>query len=365
MRKQRKQYALLMGICVVGLCVLLAGKFVSDQKLGNKNPQGIRGQKTVVGEEQSKNTGQNREEKADRNKGTGQAKKGESIQSKDPELVKKGEANGKDPGQQEITETDSGSSEQRETWINASGNTLETRILPPEGFVRPSVDADSFTGFLRTYPMKEDGSAVRLYNGKKKGRQDVHAAIFKLPLEKEDLQQCADSIMRVYAEYYWHTGRKDQIAFHFVDGFLAEYHKWRQGYRIHVGESSSRWEKSASADSSYACFQKYMRIVFSYASTLSMEKESKRIQTKELKPGDIFIRGGSPGHVVMVIDVCENPDGRKAFLLGQGYMPAQEFHVLKNPAHEENPWYYLDEVEYPFDTPEYTFEKGSLRRPEY
>ena len=361
MRKQRKQYALLTGICVIGLGVLLAGKFVTDQQRKSRNQQ-----RTVAGEEQSKNTGQNKADEADRNKDPEQAKKGATIQDNDPELAKKGETNGKNPEQQEIAETDSGSSsEQRETWINASGNTLETRILPPEGFVRPSADADSLTSFLRTYPMKKDGSAVKLYNGKKKGRQDVHAAIFKLPLEKEDLQQCADSVMRVYAEYYWHTGRKDQIAFHFVDGFLAEYRKWQQGYRIQIGESRSSWVKSASPDSSYTCFQKYLRIVFSYASTLSMEKESKRIQTKELTPGDIFIRGGSPGHVVMVVDMCEHSDGRKAFLLGQGYMPAQEFHVLKNPAHGENPWYYLDEVEYPFDTPEYTFEEGSLRRTKY
>lgn len=353
MRKQRKQYLMLLGICVVGLGALLAGKFVTDQQQGNKNLQGTIDQKTVAGEEQSKSTGQKKSEEADPDNGTGQVKTGEANSNKDPE-------------QQEITETDSNSSsEQRETWINASGNTLETRILPPQGYEREPADTDSLTEFLRTYPMKKDGSDVRLYNGKKKGRQDVHAAIFKLPMEKEDLQQCADSVMRVYAEYYWHTGRKDKIAFHFVDGFLAEYRKWQQGYRIQVGESRSSWVKSASADSSYACFQKYLRIVFSYASTLSLEKESKRIQTEELRPGDIFIKGGSPGHVVMVVDVCENPDGRKAFLLGQGYMPAQEFHVLKNPAHGEDPWYYLDEVEYPLDTPEYTFEKGSLRRPKY
>jgi len=74
---------------------------------------------------------------------------------------------------------------------------------------------------------------------------------------------------------------------------------------------------------------------------------------------------GSPGHVVMVLDVCENAEGQRAFLLGQGYMPAQQFHVLKNPAHEEDPWYYTDEITYPFLTPEYTFDEGSFMRPVY
>ena len=67
----------------------------------------------------------------------------------------------------------------------------------------------------------------------------------------------------------------------------------------------------------------------------------------------------------MVVDLCENADGKKAFLLAQGYMPAQQFHVLKNPAHEDDPCYYEEEVTYPFHTPEYTFQKGSLKRLNY
>lgn len=67
----------------------------------------------------------------------------------------------------------------------------------------------------------------------------------------------------------------------------------------------------------------------------------------------------------MILDICENADGKKAFLLGQGYMSAQEFHVLKNPLHEGDPWYYEEEVIYSFMTPEYTFSEGSLRRLEY
>ena len=47
------------------------------------------------------------------------------------------------------------------------------------------------------------------------------------------------------------------------------------------------------------------------------------------------------------------------------YMPAQEFHVLKNPNHEEDPWYYESELTYPLFTPEYTFDEGSLKSLNY
>ena len=80
---------------------------------------------------------------------------------------------------------------------------------------------------------------------------------------------------------------------------------------------------------------------------------------------DVFLKGASPGHVVMIADVCKNAEGEKAFLLAQGYMPAQEFHILKNPAHEADPWYYESELTYPFVTPEYTFEKNCLKRLNY
>jgi hypothetical protein len=70
-----------------------------------------------------------------------------------------------------------------------------------------------------------------------------------------------------------------------------------------------------SEDSSYDCFKKYLRIVFAYASTLSLYNESKSIELSNIQIGDIFIKAGSPGHVVMVVDVCENKEGKKAFLL--------------------------------------------------
>lgn len=246
--------------------------------------------------------------------------------------------------------------------IDAAGDTLETRVLSPEGYERTTVGEGSLTEFLRGYSLKEDGSPVLLYDGRKKRNQSAHQAVFALPMEAEDLQQCADSVMRVYAEYFYLSGRQDEIAFHFTNGFLAEYAKWRDGGRISVKGNNVSWVQSAAYDDSYECFQKYMRMVFSYAGTLSMEAESSEIALEELQAGDVFLKGGSPGHVVMVVDVCENEEGKKAFLLGQGYMPAQEFHVLKNPRHEEDPWYYEEEVVYPFETPEYVFGEGSLRR---
>ncbi|MFA7637336.1 MAG: DUF4846 domain-containing protein [Monoglobales bacterium] len=251
--------------------------------------------------------------------------------------------------------------------IISSGTTLETRFSVPDGYGRIAAREGSIAEFLRGYKMREDGSPVLLYNGEKKGNQNSHAAVFALPIENADLQQCADSIMRIYAEYYWNKGEKDKIAFHFTDGFLCEYSKWREGYRVIVGEGTTRWEKSASVDDSYEDFVKYLRVVFSYAGTSSMETlETDTISPSDMTVGDVILKGGTPGHVVMVVDQCENTEGKKAYLLAQGYMPAQEFHVINNPKHNEDPWYYEDEILFPLRTVEYTFEsKDMIKRLKY
>ena len=251
------------------------------------------------------------------------------------------------------------------SFIDSSGNTIETRIRAPEGYTRVDVTDNSFGDYLRNFELKEDGSPVLLYDGSEKRNQSAHIAVFNIRISNKDLQQCADSVIRMYAEYYYANQQYDKIKFHFVSGFLCEYEKWQAGYRVKVNGNDVNWQKTKGYDDSYETFEKYLDTVFSYASTLSLDKESSRIDIADLQIGDIFLKGGSPGHVVMVVDICENKSDEKAFLLAQGFMSVQEFHVLNNPASDTDPWYYEKEVKYPFRTSEYSFDEGSLKRLEY
>ena len=84
-----------------------------------------------------------------------------------------------------------------------------------------------------------------------------------------------------------------------------------------------------------------------------------------MQTGDLFLDVAT-GDAAVVVDVCVNENGEKAFLLGKGGKPAKQFHLLTNPAHEEDPWYYYEsELQYPFVTSEGEFKKGSLRHPTY
>lgn len=105
-----------------------------------------------------------------------------------------------------------------------------------------------------------------------------------------------------------------------------------------------------------------MDIVFGYAGTLSLAQELKQQELKNIKPGDVFIRGGSPGHAVIVVDVAQNKKGKKCFMLAQSYMPAQEIHILKNYNDENiSPWYREDFGEILL-TPEYIFNQTELKQ---
>lgn len=248
------------------------------------------------------------------------------------------------------------------SFIDPEGSTLESRFPVPAGYKRLEKPAGSLQGYLRLYSMKPDKSPVLLYDGKEKKRQDVHAAVFAMPLAEGDLQQCADSVIRMYGEYLWSVGAYDAIAFHLTNGFLMDYPSWRTGKRLQVDKNNVSWVQKAAYDDSKESFVKYLRQVMVYAGTLSLEKECTATNLSQVLAGDLLIRGGSPGHCVMVVDVAEDESGNRCFLLAQGYMPAQEFHVLNNPLHDTDPWYYGAEIKDTVATPEYSFSIDSLKR---
>lgn len=261
-----------------------------------------------------------------------------------------------------VTETGPKAEKEPVSMLNPDGFTLQERIRIPDGYTRVQAEDGSFQTYMRQLPVKADGSLVLLNDGSEKNNQSAQIAVFELPVFTSDLQQCADSIMRVYAEYFWSKGAYDKIAFHLTNGFMMDYPTWRDGNRLSVNGNNVSWVKKASYDDSYDTFLLYLKYVMMYAGTLSLDEESTPINMEQIKAGDMFIRGGSPGHCVMAADVAVDKDGNYCYLLAQGYMPAQEFHVLKNPLHEEDPWYYVSELEYPVMTPEYVFQEGSFKR---
>lgn len=247
--------------------------------------------------------------------------------------------------------------------LNETGNTIEKRYNPPDGFERITVEQDSFDYYLRNQKLKPYGDKALYYNGKEKDSKGVYDSVIDVEIGERDLHQCADAIMLLRAEYLYQQKKYEQISFNFTNGFSADYQKWLEGYRIKVTGNDVTWIKEASYDDSYLSFRKYMDLVFSYAGSLSLEKQLIPINSNDMRIGDVFIQGGSPGHGIIVVDMAENKkNGEKVFMLAQSYMPAQQTQILINPLDKEiSPWYRLNSEERLL-TPQWEFEMTDLRR---
>lgn len=248
-------------------------------------------------------------------------------------------------------------------WLQAGapGGTLAERIAPQAGFRRAPAAPGSFAAWLRSLPLHPARPPVHLFDGRLKGNQEAHHAVVRLDTGARDLQQCADAVMRLRAEFLRDRGCDEDIAFRFTSGHRAAWTDWRRGLRPRIAGNQVTWRSAAAADGSYASFRRYLETVFTYAGSASLSRELERVDPAQLAAGDVFIQGGFPGHAVLVADVAEDGRGRRAFLLLQSYMPAQEVHVLRNPAVPGSPWY-TAKSSGALETPEWRFRFEDLRR---
>ncbi|KAF2330797.1 MAG: DUF4846 domain-containing protein [Flavobacterium nitrogenifigens] len=246
---------------------------------------------------------------------------------------------------------------------NLLGNTIQQRFQLPQGFVREEESKTSFDFFLRNLPLKPLGSNVLYFDGTVKPNRNVYEGVVDLPIGKQDLHQCADAVMRLRADYFYSQKQYDKIHFNFTNGFRADFSKWAAGYRIAIKGNKTSWVKTAKPSDSYETYWKYLEKVFMYAGTASLEKELKPINVSDIRIGDVFIKGGFPGHAVIVVDMAMNPkNNQKIMLLAQSYMPAQEIQILKNPNNSSlSPWYAVDSGT-SLKTPEWTFSSSQLKR---
>ncbi len=239
---------------------------------------------------------------------------------------------------------------------------ISQRIQPPSGYTRISREEGSLASWLRGLPLRAPGTEVRLFDGRVKPYQDGAFAVVDIDVGPEDLQQCADAVIRLRAEYLLQAGCADRIAFDFTSGHRARWVDWRAGRRPVVSGNNVSWAMRGGPDSSYRSFRRYLNSVFIYAGSFSLTRELEVVQdSSAVLPGDVFIHGGFPGHAVLVADVARNAQGERVFLLAQSYMPAQDIHLLRNPEGRDSPWYQA-RSEGELATPEWTFRYSELRR---
>ncbi len=234
----------------------------------------------------------------------------------------------------------------------------------PSGFSRAETAPGSFASFLRGLPLRDQAAEVHAYDGSVLRGADDHRvfAVAELDVSPIDVQQCADSVIRLHAEWLWSRSEKSKIGYHFLSGDFATYDRYAAGERPQVDGNRVRWSTSASPGDDRKTFRRYLDMVFNYASTISLAHRTAKIGWAELQAGDFIVLPGGPGHAILILDVASDADGRRVALLGQGFMPAQDFHVLESGEAGVSPWFSLEGEA--VDTPFWPapFPRSSLRR---
>lgn len=221
----------------------------------------------------------------------------------------------------------------------ARGETVAEAFPPPPGVMLAPDDA--FGAWLAGLELHAADRAVRTHTGEAVALPHAppEAQAVVLPLMEGDLQQCADSAYRLRARFLRESGARE-ITFHATNGQPLPWARWAAGERTRLegqrlvwvpgpgGPIESRWES-------------WLREVFVYAGTRSLAaRDTVPVDwSSGPRAGDVFVAPGSPGHAVVLMDVARRSDGAWLAVVGEGFMPAQDFHVHRGP---EEGWWVLD-----------------------
>lgn len=138
----------------------------------------------------------------------------------------------------------------------------------------------------------------------------------------KDLQQCADAVIRMRAEYLF-SQNPNKLHFHLPTGYDAWFSDYVAGTTFQVrGEEVRPAPKPAEAPT-HTALGRYLLPVFGYEGTLSLSREVQPVALAEVQPSDVLVHGGRPGYAVLVADVAENLRSGQHYILSmQSYMPA-------------------------------------------
>ena len=182
------------------------------------------------------------------------------------------------------------------------------QIPTPAGYSRINYPGGSYSHFLQNLALKKDNTIYK-YNGKKVLGilYNVYAVVDAPLLFNSDLEQCADFCMRFWAEFHKQQNILNEL-------YLFDY----QGNRKYYKDSGKS-------------FRSYLKWHMAYSNSYSIKKGAVRIEYDRLAPGDMYVQNkdGGIGHVSLIVDVAKNQENERVYLIGYGFIAAQEFHIEK------------------------------------
>lgn len=218
----------------------------------------------------------------------------------------------------------------------------------PDGYKRIVMADTSFGSWLQKIRLRKNNT-VYLYNGNPIPNQTLHYAVLDFSTGNKDLQQCADAIMRLRAEYYFSQKEYSKINFKSTNK-IFNFQQW-----LNYIDSPEQDE--------HTLLLQFLQEVFINCGTYTVDAMTTNIHMNEMQPADVFVKAGAPGHAMIIVDVAINEaTGDTIYLLAQGFMPAQDMHIVINPNDRKlSPWYKVDE-KFKIITAGWIFEQTQLKR---
>jgi hypothetical protein len=243
------------------------------------------------------------------------------------------------------------------SWLLAFPNCSPNPTYKPElsSSAADTTTLSQWQLFLQRLPLKN--GPIRQYNGELAVGQNKHYALVNYEVGTRDLQQCADFLMRLRAEYLFANKRFDEICFSFSDGQKYSFNAFLSGLKPVVSGNKVILKQGGTTETNYASFRKYLDIVYTYAGTVSLNKDL--VAASDLTIGTVIITPGTPGHCMIVVDETVL-DGKKKFKLAESYMPAQTPYILKNGS-DGSPWHSLEKGK-PITTASFDFQRYNLKK---
>ncbi len=209
-------------------------------------------------------------------------------------------------------------------------------LKAPEGYTRVIYEPGSFSRYLRDLPLKNENKIYSYKQHDLSNQYESLGVVAKSLLFQDDLEQCADFTMRLWAEYHKDTNRLQDLYLYNYSGSKIYFHNQNLSYK------------------------KFLRKIFASSNSHSIKKGAKEIKQTELRPGDMFVQNenGGIGHVSIILDHVKSEAKEDLFLIGFSFMPAQEMHIEKaRGTHGRDGWFsskgfikHLEE-KYPYGTP--------------
>ncbi len=225
--------------------------------------------------------------------------------------------------------------------------TILDAFPPPPGTTRVA-PPDAWGAWIQTMALRDISEPLRAYDGRRLHGHD--AWVIDLPMVSGDLQQCADALLRVRGE--WQRSVGAPVSFYATSGDPIPWARYAGGERPYADGNRIRWR--AGGDGSW---EGYLTRVFDWAGTISLKAYETEPVSRGPQPGDILVRGGSPGHAVLLMDVAVDGD-RTYILFAESYMPAQDFHIERGPV---DGWWRWD-PDHEMDLRTWVFSAADLRR---